>query len=87
MNYLILIDEFLSLRKRQCKASRVETNLGMNVIKLSLLLMAVSTLSHAYQKAFEPTAANTIEIKDGHNFNLISKNFKISKKKISQPYL
>ena len=64
MNYLILIDEFLSLRKRQCKASRVETNLDMNVIKLSLLLMAVSTLSHAYQKAFEPTAANTIEIKE-----------------------
>ena len=26
--------------------------------------MAVSTLSHAYQKAFEPTAANTIEIKE-----------------------
>ena len=36
----------------------------MNVIKLILLLMALSTLSHAYQKAFEPTAANTIEIKE-----------------------
>ena len=26
--------------------------------------MALSTLSHAYQKAFQPTAANTIEIKE-----------------------
>ena len=36
----------------------------MNITKLIFLLMAVSTLSHAYQKAFEPTAANTIEIKE-----------------------
>ena len=35
----------------------------MNIIKLSLLLMVLSTLSHAYQKSFEPTA-NTIEIKE-----------------------
>ena len=37
-------------------------------------------------KKFNAFNFNTIEIKDGHNFNLISKNFKISKK-ISQPYL
>lgn len=49
-------------------------------------IQALTTLKEglplfSLKKKFNAFNFNTIEIKDGHNFNLISKNFKISKKK------
>ncbi len=55
-------------------------------------IQALTTLKEglplfSLKKKFNAFNFNTIEIKDGHNFNSLSKNFKISKKKISQPSL
>ena len=55
-------------------------------------IQALTTLKEglplsSLKKKFNAFNFNTIEIKDGHNFNLLSKNFKISKKKINQLYL
>ncbi len=49
-------------------------------------IQALTTLKEglplsSLKKKFSAFNFNTIEIKDGHNFNLLSKNFKISKKK------
>ena len=52
----------LILKKRQCKASVVRTNLNMNVIKLILLLMVLST-SFMRIKNLLNQLSNTIEIK------------------------
>ena len=49
-------------------------------------IQALTTLKEglplsSLKKKFSAFNFNTIEIKDGHNFNILSKNFKISKKK------